>query len=596
MKARNIIVIITVSLLTFGFVGKTACDSNEEVEFGSFTLTADHLKAEPEKAAPTLQALPSKPLPSTSTDNIHRYFWANYNQFSGDYTKANIWYQKLRESDMSPHAYKGYVNFLAETGNFEHIVKLMPTIEKNFAEDMDMQQLFATALQQTGKIDEADKRFIELNNKFKNNQAIAFQTANIYLRKKEPENALLTIDSLLNTTARKPNNFIFHFLKAQIHVQLNQPQKALADVKASLDMHPHFDKGWLMLAVLEEQRGKLSEAVKGFTSFLETSAEPHPDIEQHLLQLAFKQKLQKQNASTVMVSKDCFSKAVVMFENKEYAPALEQIDQCLVTKTTDTQVRLLKIQILGAQNNHALAADQIKAWILEAPQDPTWYKTLHLLCRSGLSAHKAIAVLQDITKHKPKELLPLLYLADLTTRTKSLDTALSYHQKALELATDDLIKTKIMFQMGLIYYDQKKFSDMEKVLVRGNALGKDFIPLLNLLAYHYATQSKNLPEAQVLISKVLSKNKSNPHFLDTQALIFYKQKEYTKALDTLTIVAKQLPNDFTVLKHLGKTHHRLGNKQEAKAAIEKALTVAKHDHEKEKGTFILKEWTSNGTH
>ena len=176
---------------------------------------------------------------------------------------------------------------------------------------------------------ESDDRYLKLANQFKTDQTIAFQAANIYMRRKEPENAIATIDSLLNNSPRKPNNFIFHFLKSQIYVQLNNKEKALESIKACLAMQPRFDKGWLLLALLEEQAGRLGEAIKGYTTFLETTTGGNHDIERHLLQLVFKQKLLQNNTKTAMLSESCFAKAMRLFENKEYANALAQIDTCL---------------------------------------------------------------------------------------------------------------------------------------------------------------------------------------------------------------------------------------------------------------------------
>ncbi len=34
------------------------------------------------------------------------------------------------------------------------------------------------------------------------------------------------IDDMLNNSSRKPNNFIFHFMKAQLFTELNDPTNA----------------------------------------------------------------------------------------------------------------------------------------------------------------------------------------------------------------------------------------------------------------------------------------------------------------------------------------------------------------------------------
>lgn len=526
-----------------------------------------------------------------SAQDIHQYMWANYCQFEGNHQLAAQWYNKVYRPDMSVHAYKGYIMFLYETGSFDKVVALIPTVEKQFAQDADLQLLLARALEQTGKMTLANEKILTLVDTFKSHPEIVFQAAHAYVQRKEPENALKAIDTFLNTSPRRSNNFIFYFVKAQIYVQLGKQEQALEQVKICLDMHPGFSKGWLMLALLEEQRGKLEEAIKGYTSFLETSGQGNQQVEQHLVQLTFKQQVAQKNANMLIMNKSPFDKALYFLEKKEYAKAIEQVDACLAAKPSDEQARFLKIQILSAMGQQVQAADLLKTWLLKEPSSEVWLKTLHLLCRTGLTHQKAIAVLEDVLKAHPKELQPLLYLVDLATRTKTRDGALMYYKKALELTEDPSLKTRLYFHMAHVYYDQQKWDSMRDVLEKGYALGTDFPPLLNMLAYYYATGSRNLERAQYLIDKALSFNKSNPHFRDTQALVCYKQKQYNKAVAILESVVKQVPDDFEALKHLSKTYFRLGNSAKAQALLQRARTVAKTDYEKQKCDYIGTCWS-----
>jgi tetratricopeptide (TPR) repeat protein len=528
--------------------------------------------------------------PNTSVDNFHAYIWANYKGFGAQYADAQQWYNKLLQANPPAHVYKGYINFLADTGQVTTLISLIPKLDQLFAQDADIQLIFALALQKGGNKQEADERYLRLSSQFKTHQSIVFQAANIYIARKEPENALTLIDGLLNNTPKKPNNFVFLFLKAQLYTQLQQPDKALDAVKACLAMQPHFDKGWLLYALLEEQAGRLTEAVKGYTSYLEIAGGSSPDIERHLLQLAFKQKNVLTSTATPPITNNGFAKALQLFESKEYTNALKTVDEHLARKPDDTEGRLLKIQILTALKQYGPATQQLKQWILKEPTNVVWFNTLHLLCRKGLQYQKAINTLEEVLNQQPTNTLALLNLADFNTRARNYERALSYHRQALKESADAQMKTKILFTMALIYHEKNDDDAMEKVLEEGLALGKDFPPLLNLLAYHYATQNKKLTQAQKLIALALQKNKNNPHFLDTQATILYAQKEYAKALEILESIKPQLPHDPAMLRTLSKTHYQLGNKKEAIATMEQALTLAQRDHDKKICTSFLCQW------
>ena len=95
----------------------------------------------------------------------------------------------------------------------------------------------------------------------------------------------MVIDSLLNTSS-KPNNFVFLFLKAQIYLKIGKINQAREALKLCMEKYPRFDKAWLMHAMLEEQAGNLEKAMKGYTTFLETTTDKATEIQQHLRILA----------------------------------------------------------------------------------------------------------------------------------------------------------------------------------------------------------------------------------------------------------------------------------------------------------------------
>lgn len=526
---------------------------------------------------------------ATETSNLHRYIWANYNQFGNKPQVAQHWYSELIGSHAPLYSYKGYINFLYSTGKFKTIVTLIPSLEEAFKDDPDTQLMFARSFERLGLIKQADEKIIRLNNHFKTHQEIAFQAAQSYVRRKEPENAIKAIDDLLNNSPRKPNNFIFYFFKAQIQHSLDFKEDALKSIKIALDMHRNFDKGWLFYALLEEELGQLDQAMKGFTTFLELTGS-NQEIEQHLMQLAFKQKILQKKNPAISSSKSCFEKALFLFDQQEFSKALKQVNMCLQDNPDDKESTLLKVEILASSRDYAQAANLIKERLLKDPENQLWYRTLHLLCQAGLSHQKAIAILEDVCHQQPTRVLPLLYLADLHLRTHTIETSLIYQKKALEHSHEPMVKTKILFQMALIYYQTQQFDAMENVLKQGLALNTQFPPLLNLLAYHYASTGKELAQAQQLMDTVLQYSKKNPYYLDTQAVIFYQQKQYDKARDLLQYVTQKIPSNGCAHKHLAQAYYQLGDKTQAVSSLQQALNVASVDHEKNEFTQLLKQW------
>lgn len=523
--------------------------------------------------------------------NIHHYIMANFEQFGGNLPQAYELYKQLTSHQAPLHAYRGYIHLLHEVGAHPEIIRVMQDHGSNFKDDSAIQLIFARALHNTGKQQEAAELFIKLNETFKDNQEIAFEVAQQYLTRKEPSNAISVIDNFLSASPLKPNNFAFHFLKAQIYVNLGDKHKALHSIKQCLDLYPHFDKGWILYGMLHEQAGELAQAIKGYSTFLDMSQERNQQLEQHLLGLIFRQKLLEQKSHASSASCPSTEKAIQLLNEKKYKEALECIDQCLSKNTHNYEQRLLKLQILSSMQEYETASKLLHQWISEENNNRDWLKALHTLGSDKTFRPHAINTLHSLEKNYNHPLLIALYLADIYTRDQAYKKALEQHHQAISLTADPLLKSKIYYQIALIHFQQQEYTDMEKALEQGQRLQENFPPLLNLLAYHYAS-TKRTKQAQELMNIVLKKDKNNPHMWDTQALIYYKQGNYDKAEQILQKIVKSVPSDFTAVRHLAKTEYKRGNIEQARAHAQQALTLASSPYEQEKCKKYLSCWTT----
>lgn len=525
-----------------------------------------------------------------SANQLHNYMWANYQQFSTNPHHAHAWYDTIMDdSQHSVFTNKGYIHFLNERGNYQKIVELMPKIEHSFKHDPDLQLIFVLALKKTGNAQKADEMIINLSRDFKTHPEIVFQATETMVRRKEPTNALAVVDDFLNAAPRRPNNYIFYFLKAQIYMQLQNVKEARENVQLCLDAHPRFPQGWLLLAMLEEQAGQLNEAMKGFTSYLEIAG-PNRQIEQHLLALALKQKAATGNRQIMFVNKSCMSKAMILFERKEYRAALTQINECLAQNPHDTQTRLLKAQALSALKEYDELLKSLVSWANQEPDNLTWLQTMHLLPRTGVPMERVINALNVVHISHKNNVLPLLYLADLYTRNGNTQKAVECHRASLALISQPELKARTLYQIALTEYENKQYSQMLTSLAKIDELNAHHAPADNLRAYYYATEGNDLSQAQRYFDKAYAQDQGNPHYLDTQAVIYYKQHEYKKALALLEPLAQHLPEDSSILIHLAKAQHKVGRQNEALATIAQAQKHAFTSYEKKVTKELISQW------
>ena len=483
------------------------------------------------------------------TQNLHRYLLANYYQFGQDFKNAGHWYAQIDPDNASMYIYNGYIPYLAATGAHAEIVKIIGQLDEPMAQNYEIQLIFANALEQVGKKVDAYERLIQLNEKNKSNQELAFRVAQIYIENSEPENALRVIDAILNSAARRPNNYVFYFLKSQIYLSLNNKKDALVAVKQCIEVYPRFDKSWLLYAMLLEQEGKLEEAIKGYQNFLEITTEPKGQIERHVMSLSFRQKLNTK------------------------------------TKEDDVIIRLERIQELAQKSHFGSAAKLIEEWAIQGNPE-IWIKTLHLLTYIGMPLSTAQASFTAIEKKYPALESLALYQAEIALRINNYPHLIPALQKAYNLSSNPTVKMQVAYQLATKWYEHKEWKKARELLEQAHNYYDQYAPSHNLLAYIYATKANSFDLAHQAIEKALKLDPANSHFLDTKAQLFVKQKKFD---DALAVWSKINPenHDFTMLCHQGKCQLLAGKKQEAITTIKNAQTVAQSKKEKDKAVALL---------
>jgi len=522
-------------------------------------------------------------------NELHHFMMASYYHFGNQPKEAEYWYKLLHQNNSNKAFYVGYIPFLAAT-NSKALLPIIDRLDDAFSNNVEIQLIIASALEQSGNLYRAQELLMSLFENHKTHQELAFKVAQICINNRQPEKALAVIDAHLNNSPRKPNNFIFYFLKAQLAMGLNKAKEALDAITMCIEQYPKFDKGWLLYAVMHEQAGNIDNALNGFTSFLEVFPERNNEIEQHLIQLAVKQRLP---SASETYTKHCISKALALFEQREYRKALQEINICIHDNPQSAEAQLAKVQVLVAQKSYDQAVDTLVSLALNDAKTE-WLEALHLLYATPTPPTLIMQGYENILKKHPHNLTAQLYYLDILLKEQKTEQALPLLLKAEAACTDTAVKARILYQCALIYYDTNQQEELRKALLSIRKYDKNFMPAANLLAYHYAETGDDLAQAQQLIDQVLAHHPENPHFLDTQALIRYKQKNYEQALALLEKCANICPEDVTILKHLSKTLYKLGNRNRAVQTLQTAQQFATHTEQAQLNTLITR-WSTKKT-
>ena len=536
----------------------------------------------------TIGRLPIEPPQFQSNNQYHTYLWGCFNHLEEKPSLAKQCFESVLSTQDSKYAYLGYIQHLYETNQFEKIVSLIPKLENDLADNLDTQLIFVKTLELTGNQTQADKKVIDLYNTFKTNAEITYGTALAYTRNNNPSQALKAIDEYLEAVHERSTNFIFYFLKAQLYLGNENKTLAHENIQKCLELNPGFDQGWLLSGLMHELQGNVQEAITGYQNFLQLVGHDKA-VEQQLVNLLF-----KRNESTPFASiKKSFEEALALYRQKQYNLSLKAVEKCLQQDPSYRPARLLKVELLCAGSKTTQALSLLNSWIMKEPNEDVWFRSLHLLYQAGVDRTGILKTLHTLEQRLPHNLLTIMYLADLYLKKHEYATATTYLKKALALNQNDpQLNTKILYQLAVIYFENHQIDALRQVIETGLKTASSFAPFHNLAAYFYATKGKDVAKAQQLVTTALQSDKNNPHYLDTQAVIWYKKQEYDKAHALLSKLSAQSPRDFFIQKHLSKTCYKKGQKNDALSLMKKALTSIGPAYEKKKCQHLVQLWST----
>ena len=472
---------------------------------------------------------------------------------------AAIVYQKLFYNSPSVYANEGFIKLLYDIGQFNKIADISVKIKNLFKNNLQMQLVFAQSYLYANKDKEADSIFSTLAKDHPDNEHVAYHSAILLLKSGKLKEAIDFLDKCLMNPSLISKHFLFNFLKSKVYLQTKKFDLALKCIEKSLALYPKFDRGWLFKALLSEQIGRVNDAIKGYKEYLGIVGSDS-SVEKQLIHLLFMQQ-RFTEASQVLKSMGVetaayyFDLALIEWKKKNYSLSLTYIDKSLKKDSSFKKAKFMKIELLFAMHNYNKLSDFVADWIVKAPGDPAIIHTYKLLKRLNVPVSLLIKKLENLvssdkSENSSENIYVLLLIADLVMEEKIYDKAEKYYKKTLSLASDDKLKSKLLFQLGYIYFVQGKESEMEKTLKKSMEFKEVHPSSYNLLAYHYAVKGKNLDYALGLIKKGLSFSPDCSYYLDTQGIILLKKGFVKKAIHIFEQALNIMPNDKVVQKHL----------------------------------------------
>jgi tetratricopeptide (TPR) repeat protein len=162
-------------------------------------------------------------------------------------------------------------------------------------------------------------------------------------------------------------------------------------------------------------------------------------------------------------------------------------------------------------------------------------------------------------------------LADMDVRVKRWKDASLAFDKAEALATKPEDKVFLYYFRGDAALREKLYDEAELEFRKGLAIDPNNAAIENDLGYMYADRGIKLDDAVAMLKKAIAFDPQNYAYLDSLAWAYYKQGQYAMAEDYERKAALRMPNDPTVLDHLGDIEAKNGKLQQSIVDWQKSL-------------------------
>jgi tetratricopeptide (TPR) repeat protein len=278
--------------------------------------------------------------------------------------------------------------------------------------------------------------------------------------------------------------------------------------------------------------------------------------------------------------------ADIYLRGHEPKRAAEQLEAVLRDNPTDIQAYYVLGSIAYDEKKYSEAEEYFNKVLL---LDPNIERVYYELSDAQISANRNRQALETLERARQKfsENFLLEYLSGMAySRQKDYTNAFNRFNAAEVFAQardTNLLTREFYFQFGAACERKGDNAQAERYFEKCLQLSPKFAEALNYLGFMWADHGEKLDRARELIGDALKDNPQNAAYLDSMGWVLFKLGRPKEALGyLLEAIRYSEEEDVTLYDHLGDIYTALGQKDKAREAWGKALSIEPNEQVRKK--------------
>lgn len=178
---------------------------------------------------------------------------------------------------------------------------------------------------------------------------------------------------------------------------------------------------------------------------------------------------------------------------------------------------------------------------------------------------KSIDMLTTMSREKATRIQALVTLGDTYRRHDRYPEAITAYDEALaDIAPVKAEHWPIIYARGIAKERAKRWDLAEKDLLQALSFQPDNPMILNFIAYSWADHGINLDKALEYAKQAATLRPHDGYILDSYGWTLFRLAKYQESIQWLEQAVEEVPNDSTLLDHLGDAYWQVGRQNEAR--------------------------------